>query len=466
MQIPIMSGIYADSNSDLRTAYPLNYVPIPKQSGVSAGYLRPAEGIVEFGEGPGFDYGGINWDGVMYRVMGTKLVSIASDGTDTVLGDVAAIAQVSLTYSFDNLAIASRGNLYLYDGATLTQVTDPDIGTVLDVIWVDGYFMTTDGEFLVVTELNDPTNVNPLKYGSSEADPDPVKKLLKLRNDPVALNRYTIETFENIGGTGFPFQRIEGAQIMRGTVGTHTACIYMDAIAFLGGARNEDIGVYIGANGNSQKVSTREIDQVLGTYTEAQLSLAIVEARSEASRELLYIHLSDKTFVFDGGASKEVEQPVWSILSSGLESVGAYRARNFVRCYDKWIAGDPTTFKLGYLTNSVSTHYGSAVGWEFQTQIIYNESRGAVFHELELVSITGNVALGANPTVWTSYSTDGVTYSQEKACSAGTIGQRSKRIAWFQQGLMRDRRIQKFRGTSAAHISVARLEARLEPLNV
>ena len=76
--------------------------------------------------------------------------------------------------------------------------------------------MLTDGEFLIVTELNDPFSVSPLKYGSSEADPDPVKAILKLRNEPYALNRYTIEVFDNVGGEGFPFQRIEGAQTQTG----------------------------------------------------------------------------------------------------------------------------------------------------------------------------------------------------------------------------------------------------------
>jgi hypothetical protein len=35
---------------------------------------------------------------------------------------------------------------------------------------------------------------------------------------------------------------------------------------------------------------------------------------------------------------------------------------------------------------------------------------------------------------------------------------------WFQQGHMRNWRIQRFRGSSDAHISIARLEAQLEPL--
>ncbi len=88
MQIPILNGIYADTTPELRTAYPVNMVPVPKKSGISNGFLRPGDGIVANGTGPGTDRGGINWNGVCYRVMGTKLVSIASNGAVTVLGDV------------------------------------------------------------------------------------------------------------------------------------------------------------------------------------------------------------------------------------------------------------------------------------------------------------------------------------------------------------------------------------------
>ena len=41
MQIPILDGIYTDNNSDFRTAYPVNLIPVPKGQGISAGYLRP-----------------------------------------------------------------------------------------------------------------------------------------------------------------------------------------------------------------------------------------------------------------------------------------------------------------------------------------------------------------------------------------------------------------------------------------
>ena len=463
MQIPILSGIFSDNTPELRTSYPVNLMPVPKVSGISNGFLRPGDGIVANGTGPGIDRGGINWRGECYRVMGTKLVEVSSNGAVTVLGDVGSGGLVTFDYSFDRLAIASGGRLYYWDGA-LTQVTDPDLGLVLDVVWVDGYFMTTDGEFLVVTELTDPTQVNPLKYGSSEIDPDPVVALLKLRNEVYALNRNTIEVFDNVGGDLFPFARIDGAQIQKGVLGTQACCIYLDRIAFLGSGRNEAPAIYVGAAATTQKLSTQEIDNLLLQYTEAQLTLVKLEARNDKNHQHLYIHLPDRTVVYDASASEALQEPVWFTLATTVVGFSQYRAQNLVWAYDKWLVGDPQSSAIGYLVQDVGHHWGQQVRWEFGTLIVYNESNGAIFNELELVSLTGSVALGKNPQISTSYSLDGKSYSQERSISVGTIGNTKKRLAWFQQGHMRNWRIQRFRGDSDAHVSFIRLEAQIEPL--
>lgn len=467
MQIPILSGIFTDNGPDLRTSYPVNLMPVPKDSGISTGFLRPADGIVANGTGPGVDRGGVNWNGELYRVMGTKLVEIDSNGTVTELGDVGGPVDTLVTfdYSFDRLAIASGGRLYYWSPSLgLIQVTDPDLGLVLDVVWVDGYFMTTDGEFLVVTELTDPTQVNPLKYGAAEADPDPVVALLKLRNEVYALNRNTIEVFDNVGGAFFPFARVTGAQVQKGVVGTFACCVYIETIAFLGSGRNESPGIYIGANATATKISTQEIDEILLTYTEAQLATVKLEARNDRGHEHLYVHLPDKTLVYDAASSQVLGEAVWFTLTSSIVGFSQYRARNLVWAYDKWLVGDPQSNNIGYLVQDISSHWGQIVRWEFGTMIIYNEGNGALFNELELVCLTGRVALGLNPVITTSYSIDGMSYSQEKPLRVGTTGNTRKRLAWFQQGHMRNWRIQRFKGDSQSHLSLLRLEAQIEPL--
>lgn len=465
MQVSVLSGIGADEAGDFRSRLPVNLVPVPKSQGISAGYLRPADGINTLLSGPGVDRGGIVWRDQLYRVMGTTLVRVNADGTYAVLHDVGSGGPVSMAYSFDQLAIASGGRLYYYTPLLFTQVVDPDLRTCVDMIWVDGYFMSTDGEYLVVTELNAPATINPLKYGSSEADPDPVLGLLKFQGRANALNRYTIEQFENVGGTGFPFQRVEGALLRRGVIGTHAACEFLDQIAFVGSGHNEPVAVWLGANGQTQKISTREIDTLLQEYSERDLASTIVEARIEKSHQHLYIHLPDRTVVFDAAASQVLGEPVWFVLSSSLTGFGQYRAQHMLWCYDRWICGDPQSNQLGILTNETGEHYGQKVGWEFSTPILYNEGRGALFHKVELAALTGRVPLGADPTVYTSYTLDGETWSMPSPCKAGKQGARNARLTWLRQGRMQHWRAQRFTGTSDAHLSFARLEIELEGLN-
>jgi len=449
MQIPIVQGIYADI--DYKSFYPRNMMPVPKQSGVSAGYLRPADGLVQFVNGYDTDRGGIEWNNVLYRVMGTELVKISASGNITKLGNIGGNGErVKFAYSFDRLAIVSGGNLYYYDNSSLIKVTDSDLGYAIDVVWIDGYFMLTDGTYLIVTDLTDPTNINPLKYGSSEADPDPINSILKLNNEIYALNRYTIEIFDNVGGSNFPFARVESAQIERGVVSTNACCKYANGIAFVGSGKNESLAVWLGGNASTVKISTKEIDRLI--QEENSLTDIVLETRVDKTHKLLYIHLSNKTLVYDVSSSEVLQIPVWFILDTNGST---YKARNFIYCYNKWIFGDPTSNKIGYLDESINTHFGITNEWEFQTGIIYNESRGAILHQIELIGLRNGLTDG---TIYTNYSLDGLNYTQEIGIPI------NKRMVWFQQGMMQDQRIQRFKGNT--NISFARLEVQIEGLNV
>lgn len=464
MQVNILKGIFADQSADLRSLLPVNMLPVVLESGVSTGYLRPADGLVQFASGPGTYRGGISWNGQLYAVMGTKLCRIDSLGTVADLGDVGYGGWVTFDYSFDRLAVNSGGRFYYWNGSTLTQVTDPDLGVVNDFAWIDGYFVTTDGQYIIVTDLTDPTSVNPLKYGSSEADPDPVVAIFKLRNELHAVNRYTVEVFDNVGGTGFPFQRIDGAVLTKGAVGTHAVNVYLDSLVMVGGGRGESPSVWMGRNGSVEKIATREIDTILQQYTEAQLSACVVESRIDKESNLLLIHLPDRCLVFDYDASKALGSPVWCVLTSTLAGFAEYRAKGFVWVYDRWVAGDPTSSNVGKLDNKVSTHYGNSVRWEFGTAMMYVDGNDGIIHEMELCALPGRVTFGLNPSIATSHSFDGETWSNPRFLLCGRQGAYTKRLVWRTQGSIRNYRIQRFQGDSAAHVSFLRLELAVEPL--
>lgn len=464
-QVPILSGVYADAQADFRTSYPRNYVPVPKATGIAQGYLRPAEGIVQNGTGPGVSRGATNWRGTLYRVLGTKLCTVSKTGAVTVLGDVGGTGSVRMTYGFDRLAIASGGKLFYWDGATLTQVTDADLGNVVDVNWIAGYYMTTDGTNLVITELNDPTAVNPLKYGSAESSPDPILAVDELRNEAYAFGRYTIEVFSNVGGNFFPFQTIPGAQIAKGVIGTRMYCGLGNTFSFTGSGQGEAPAVYKVVPGDVEKISTREIDEILLTYSESVLSACEMECRVDKSHQWVLIHLPDRCLVYDTMASKQVGEHIWFTLDSGVMTPSAYRGRHFVWCYDQWNVADPTSTALGVCSDAVASHYGQVIGWEVGTLMLYNEGNGAIVHELELVTLPGRAAFGDDPVVWTSWSKDGRVWSAERPKRTGKIGETLKRLLWRAQGMFQHFRVQKFRGTSDAMLVLARLEVKVEGLN-
>lgn len=462
-QIPLLSGIRATPQADFEAVYPINLEPIIIDTGIAQGYLKFCAGTTARGTGPGTMRGSINWNGVVYAVMGSKLVRVGATGNAIELGEVGDNGlPVSLDYSFDYLSIGSNGNLFYWDPVNgLRQVTDPDLGTVVDHIFIDGYNMTTDGEFLVVTELNDPMQVDPLKYGSSESDPDPVTGLIPLSNEVYALNRYSIDVFQNVGGNGFPFAVIPGAVIPRGCVSRSAKCLIGESGVFVGGGRNEALGVYQIGAGQSQKLSTREIDEILAQVPDP--TQIVLEGLSYGDQQRLLIHLPDKTLVFLPEASSAAKELVWYIRQ-GKE--GVYRPRFFTPAYGVWTCGDASGNEIGTLDNAATTDFGDVRPWQLTTRYIYNESRGAIVHSVELVGLPGRTPFGEAGVVFFSRSLDGETWGEERAVPTGAFGQRGIRVQHRPHWRMSNYLAIRCRGNDLAHAGWARMEAQIEPLGV
>src|SRR5690606_4562222 len=152
----------------------------------------------------------------------------------------------------------------------------------------DGYFVTTDGHYLIVTELNDPTSIDPLKYGSAETVPDPVVGVEVLREELVAVGRYSLQFFRNIGGNGFPFQNVRGALIPYGAISAQAKCRVVGTMAFVGGGEDDPLGVYIVAQGGAVRISDEEIDAMLAAVAD-ETSISI-EQRSFGDEVQLVVH--------------------------------------------------------------------------------------------------------------------------------------------------------------------------------
>lgn len=465
-QLPLLKGTYADTYSRFRAALPRNLEPILADNGIANGYLRSAMGIRQIAEGPGDDRGSILWNNICYRVMGSKLVSVVGSVV-TILGDVGDDGlPVALDYSFDRLAINSNRGLSYYNQAEgVTQVTDPDLGVVLDMQWISGYFMTVDDSVVVVTDLNDPYSVDPLKYGSSEEDPDPIVALRKVRGEAYVLNRYTIQNLQNIGGTGFPFQDNQGGLIPKGCVGSRARCDFLDTFAFVGSGRNEALSVYLAGQGEASQISNQEIDTMLGELTDDEQAAIQIEARVDQSEQRLYVHLPKCTLVYYRQASIRNENPVWSVLAAGILADQPYYGRHMTLTNGVWQVADQSG-RIGVLDEAVETQFGETAGWRFDTTLLYNQSKGAIIRVVELVALPGNAPFGTDPTYFLSITVDGQLWGQERAIRMGRSGDRRQRIQWRPKFRFGNYAGIRFRGANTAIASFARCEVDIEGLSV
>ncbi len=451
MQAPILSGVKV-KNGAFVDSLPVNLEPRTTDTGISKAQLVASRGVLPLATGPGLDRGGVNWNDTLYRAMGARLVRVSSAGAVTDIGDIGTDNMpAGFDFSFDRLGIRSAGKLYYYDGTTLSQVTDIDLGEVRDLVWVDGYFMTTDGTSLVVTDLSNPASVSPLRYGSAESDPDAVTGLLELRDEVYAFGRYTIEAFQNVGGAGFPFQVQKGATVPFGCVGATAKTIIGDTFAFVGGAKDEPIGVYVAGGGTARRISTPEVDELLAEET----GTIEMEQRLIRGERQLLVHLSTCSLTFAAGASGEAEKPVWSVLQSGW--FAPYRPRRAVWCYGKHIVGDLESAALGELTQATADHFGEATAWQFDVGLMFNEGRGALLNEVELIGLFGT----ADTSVYLSATRDGVTWSNEVA--RRVTGQPGERAVWRPGLRVASALGMRFRGTARA--SIARCEVQAEGLS-
>lgn len=464
MRVPIISGVVASETGAFLVSYPINREPILRDLGIADGYLAVPPGITtKATTGFGADRGGINWNNVCYRVIGSKLVRVNSNWSIDTLGDVGPGGPCSFDYSFDNLIVGSGGSLFYWNAtAGFRQVTDTDLGTVIDVIYVDGYTMTTDGTSLVVTELNDPMAVDPLKYGSSEESPDAITGLVHMHGEVYALNRYTTQVFQNIGGTGFPFQTVKTATVPYGCVGPRAKCKFMGTVAFVGGRENGAPGVYLLGPGDASKLSTGELDDALAALSDDELAAVWVECRTNNDDERLIVHLPSESWGFSSQVTKKSAVKTWCryVTSTGVS--GRYEGRGLVYCYGQWIVGS-SSGQVGVLDWNTAQHYGADVGWQFDTTLIYNEANRGILTGIELIGTPGRG--NDDGRVFFSYTKDGEVWSMERSTPSGKLGQHRKRVAWrpgirFEQymGL-------RFRGVDGSLMAMARLECDIEGLD-
>jgi hypothetical protein len=470
-------GSYESASKPFSAQRCVNLYAISAQAqALSEFILNYTPGIVLFASvGAHKSRGAIVMNGVYYVVSGTTLYSIDELGNITSRGTILGTTRVSMAHNGEKLCIVvPGGNGYVYNATTttLTQITDPDYRTADTVCFKDGYyvFTETDSNVFFNSALNDPLTFAALDFGTAEQSPGNIVACHATHDEVFILKENTTEVFQNVGGAGFPFQRIPGASFEKGTFSKYSPIQWEGTFYFVGGGINEKAAIFQATTGEPAKISTDAIAHEIQKFTKAEIAESFsftysTEGSSFVGFTFRSINIPSRTFVYNVTASQSLGHPVWFEQQTGI-SDNAWRINSLDSIYDKLIVSDNIDGRIGYLDSNIFTEYDDPIIREKITGPIEAKGKSIYVKALELTLDAGQGTIsgqGVNPKVMLDFSDDGSrTWSNEFTREMGKIGEYFRRVEWRRLGRAPAHRVWRFRVSDPVKTTFIKLEAEID----
>ena len=453
IELSISQGYYESESAQLADQACVNVYPkhAETKDAVSMGALFRTPGLSQVSTVGGAGRGMLRDTKLeyLYIVAGTNLYRKVNIGSITTIGTISGTGKVSMAYNGTVLVIivpGSAGYFYTVSGG-LVAITDAifldfmnnSAGGVTSVCLKDDRFIyTTDDEFFVgsTATVNNGRDFDALDYEDAEVLSDPIIRAMTIKNELYMFGKETIELYQNVGGSSFPFTRIPGATIEKGVVSRFGVIAFDNSFLFLGSNALEAPAIWRGNSGTATKVSTAAIDYVIQSYTQIELESVDCWSYTDGGSYFVGFNFPNQTFVYDATASAIQQRPIWHERTSAGTK---YRVNDVVNVFGQNVVTDNVDGKVGYMRRTVFTEYAVASTRTFGGA--YLQNGGSSFNigmvELKVNGGSSNIkgTDGGDATVEMSYSVNGgATYISAGTRRVGIKGDFMKRLIWRRIG--------------------------------
>lgn len=476
IKLPIASGFYVSQSTPLADKRLVNMYPVIPQGGaLSDAALFSTPGIASFASITATNSRGsiVFFDGLPYFVVGTSLVSLSINGVVTNHGVISGSIDVSMASNGVNIAIVNpTGASYFFTPSTgVLELSNSSpflsFGQAETVTFKDGFYVyTTSSNFFSSSAktVNDGKTFNALDFADAEISPDRIIKAHNNHNQLYIFGENTIEVFQTIATTGFPFTRIAGASIQKGCRAPNSVHEFDNGFVFIGGDLGERPAVWKGIGSQAQKISTSSVDQLLQDSTPAEVLEARCFTYSLKGNYFAVFTVGKHTLVYDAATGQ------WAERQTGITDGNGFlpwRAAHGVLAFGKILVGDDRSGNIGSLDHDVFTEYGGKIERIISTQPFLDNGDAIYSKELELAMRTGvGDATTPNPQIRHDYSDDGShTYGSEISKSMGRVGEYNTRVRWSRLGRIPNSRVLRWKTTEPVLIEIYALYANAEGTN-
>ena len=478
MQLEIASGFYQSVSIPLAAQRCINWEPIvPQDEALSRRSLRDVYGI-DTRTLTGASISGINRGaqvvaGVPYFINERTLYSFTSANVVTSHGTIDGQGRVSLANNGRYLVIVVPGvKGYVFDNedSSLAEITDIDFQIADTVSFKDGFFIFTasDGKQFFVSNLNQPLVYDALDVGTAEVRPDKIVATHVNKNELFVLGEDTIERFQNIGGSGFPFLRIRGGDIQKGVHAKFSLVDFDNGFVFLGGDVKELTSVWKVSGGGPERLSTSAVDNAIQEYTQDEIAAAFAFTYAYGGNYFVAFtfestRIPSRTLVYDAAATVLTGKRMWHERQSGVVD-DKWRVTQVVNAYGDLIVADSIDGRIGTLNQDTATEYAQPIFRQRASQPYQNEQLRLFVSKLNLTMESGVGTIdGLDPQIGMEFSDDYArTWSTRYMRSYGKIGQYEKIPSWRRQGRVPRNRVLRFTTTEAIKSNLLRLDAEVE----
>ncbi len=377
----------------------------------------------------------------LYAGLRGELKRITTDGAATIEGTLdTTTGNMSFADNGDQVLLVDGISGYVYTESTdsFAKITDADFPAKPEhVSYQDGFFLVNAGgtQKWYKSALKDGASWDALDFASAQKDPDNLRTLIGDGGEIWLFGDKSAEVWQNVGGTDFPFQRLDGAHIQRGIHAPWSLARFADGLAAL--MVNPEGGLEVVHLRNYQPV--RISDDAMETRIEGFSSSVDAKGFTFATPGHQFLVLSFPTagesWMFD------IKSREWTELRTGRNGrwVPEHRQSLSGTAYvSDYTSGNIFSLDTDTYDDNGAPLYRKARGYHLAENDEY-----LFHHELEIFFERG-VALstgqGSDPQAMLRWSDDGGrTWSSEHWRSIGLIGEYERRARWGSLGMTRDR---------------------------
>src|SRR6185295_78154 len=346
-------------------------------------------------------------------ISGNTFYSVNSSDTAIAIGSVPGTDVVSWAQNPTQLVACSESGSVVWDGSTLTAITDPDFNNGVQCCSIDSYILfrtASTGQFFA-SDFANALSYDALFFATAEGSPDNLVGIISDHQQAILMGESSGEIWSDQGLSGFPFGRDANGFFELGCIAGKSVAKIDNSVVWLA----SDLTVRRLDGLTPVRISQHGVEQAIASYDTIEDAYGFTYSWMGHVFYVLTFPTERHTWVFDANTQEWHERESYG--------QGRWRPCAAVFAYQKWYVQDFETGKVGTLDQNTYGEWDQPLVASATFPDVYNNGELIAHNSLEIMFETGAAAPGANPQATLQVSDDGGRTWRTKATkSLGRIG--------------------------------------------